>query len=398
MRSQKRKEKADKTRLLIGLLTAIAILLVLTGLSPEPYIKSLKARYESQSVDPQADTPVLIDHPPVIETADKIMAMRGQTSRDELNLIFLGDTMMTGKVAEAMKRHGLDYPLREFALILEEADFIVVNLETAVGYSGELMEKTYAFQTDPKYLDLFMPYREKLLFTLANNHGMDGPLSETMNALEAAGFQYVGVGDNLDEAFQPYVNEINGVSFAIFGASQVIPSADWRATEHKAGMATAYHPEPLVSYLEGWTERVDYVITYLHWGTEREDQPNENQLKLEEALKDAGVNLIIGSHPHVLQAIEWNNDRQMTAYSIGNFVFTTSHHPASNDTAALKISLSSGKIEAVKAYPAEIRWGLVRVLTEPEERDRIFQRIQMLSESIEVDRQGNLTRKKIMDQ
>ncbi len=73
----------------------------------------------------------------------------------------------------------MDYPLREFTPVLEKADLIVVNLETAVGTSGELMEdKSFVFQTDPSYLELFEPYKDRVIFTLANNHGMDAPVME----------------------------------------------------------------------------------------------------------------------------------------------------------------------------------------------------------------------------
>ncbi len=86
---------------------------------------------------------------------------------DTLRILFLGDSMMDGNVAGAMDQFGMDYPLREFTPLLEKADLIVVNLETAVGTSGELMEdKSFVFQTDPAYLELFEPYKDRVVFTL----------------------------------------------------------------------------------------------------------------------------------------------------------------------------------------------------------------------------------------
>ena len=356
------------------------------------------------SVDPNAGSPINNHLPEQSEDGlvefEEISEEREETSdkqdegRDNIvNMVFLGDTMMTGNVAKVMDQQGMDYPLQEFKHILEEADLIVINLETAVGTSGMLEEKAFAFQTDPVYLTLFKPYRNKVVFTLANNHGMDAPLDETMEALDDWGFSYVGIGKNQDKAFQPYVDEINGISFAIFGASQVIPRVDWRSTQNRPGMATAYHPEPLISYLTPWLSQVDYVITCLHWGEELADLPTKNQIMLEEALREAGVHLIIGSHPHVLQQIEWTGNKQLTAHSLGNFVFTTSHSPLANDTAALEVSLTREKIQRVRLHPAEIQWGLVRYLTEPDDQDRIFQRIRSLSHSVEIDEEGFLIRK-----
>ncbi|SMP66204.1 CapA family protein [Anoxynatronum buryatiense] len=307
-------------------------------------------------------------------------------------VLFLGDNMMAGRVAAVMDEKGMHYPLQEFAPLLEEVDLIVANLETAVGTSGQMMEKSFAFQTAPRYLDLFDPYREKLVFTLANNHGMDGPALETMSALESAGFHYVGLGRDREAAYAPYVGEINGVSFAIFGASRVIPVASWRAGENHPGMATVYNPESLLEHVVPWVGEVDYVITYLHWGVELADKPEPYQLALEEALYEAGVNLVIGSHPHVLQAFEWRGPKAFTAYSLGNFVFTTSHDPMANDTGALELVLSPDAIETAVLHPAQVRWGLVRYLTDPTERQRIIQRVNRLSESVRVDDDGMMQR------
>jgi len=307
-----------------------------------------------------------------------------------LRILFLGDTMMTGRVAEVMDQRGMDYPLQEFAPLLDEVDLMVVNLETAVGTSGMVLNKTYAFQTDPRYLALFEPYREKLVFTLANNHGMDAPLLETLEYLEQAGFHYVGIGRNRGAAYRPYVGEINGVSFAIFGASRVIPVASWRAGEDHPGMATVYNPDFLLEQVDAWVDRVDYVITYLHWGVELADRPERYQLALEETLQAAGVNLVIGSHPHVLQAMEWRGPTTFTAYSMGNFVFTTSNDPKANDTAALELWLSPEEIQAAVLHPAEVRWGLVRYLSDEAQRYRVFNRLNYLSETITVDESGQL--------
>jgi hypothetical protein len=305
-----------------------------------------------------------------------------------LRILFLGDTMMTGRVAAVMDNQGMHYPLQEFAPLLDEVDLIVANLETAVGTSGEVMDKSYVFQTDPRYLELFAPYWDKLVFTLANNHGMDAPVMETMNALERGGFHYVGIGRNRDAAYEPYVGEINGVSFAIFGASRVIPVASWRAGEDHPGMATVYNPASLLEHVAPWVDRVDYVITYLHWGVELADTPEPYQLSLEEALYEAGVNLIIGSHPHVLQAMEWRGPKAFTAYSMGNFVFTTSNDPKANDTGALELWLSSDEIQEAFLHPAEVRWGLVRCLTDAEERQRVIDRVNGLNETVLIDEEG----------
>jgi poly-gamma-glutamate capsule biosynthesis protein CapA/YwtB (metallophosphatase superfamily) len=315
----------------------------------------------------------------------------GVTQEQVARLIFLGDTMMTGNVAKVMDAKGNDYPLSQFMPILKKSDLVIANLETAVGTSGILEEKSYAFQTDSALLSLFDPLRGKLLFSLANNHGMDADLSETMRELDRLDYTYVGVGNNREEAFQPYVKTINGVSVAVIAASRVIPFARWTAGENKSGMASAYVDEPLLRVVREWKKQVDYVIVYFHWGEELADQPNQVQLDLEEKVIKAGANLVIGSHPHVLQGIRWNDKKQLTAYSMGNFVFTTSTTPKANDTMALEIRLSKEKIEHVQVWPAQVRFGLVRYLGEVEERERVFKRLRELSPQVRIDDQGRIT-------
>jgi len=313
------------------------------------------------------------------------------TAPERLRLMFVGDTMMDGNVAKVMLEKGDTYPLSEFMPILQQADLVVANLETAVGTSRRLAEKTYAFQTDPARFALFVPLQGRLLFSLANNHSMDAPLEETIAHLERMGYPYVGVGRNRDEAFRPYVSDINGVKIAILGASRVIPTADWAAGDHRPGMASAYTDEPLLGAVRHWSRQVDHVIVFVHWGKERAAVPDAIQRQLAEKLLDAGARIIVGAHPHVLQEFHWTPEGQLIAYSLGNFVFTTSTDPAANDTAVLDITLTKEDIAQVRVWPGNIQFGLIRYLPANDpERPRLLQRLNELSPTICIDADGHI--------
>ncbi len=317
-----------------------------------------------------------------------------QLENEEANtvrVVFLGDCMMADNMARALDKHGMEYTLEDFDSLLKKADLIVANLETSIGTSRILMDKTFPFQSDPIYLSLFEPYSDKIVFSLANNHGMDAPLSETMQALDELGYAYVGVGENIEQAYAPHVIEINGVSLAIFGASQVMPTTDWRAGKNKPGMAEAYNIDKLMSYIEPWVNKVDYTISKIHWGEELADHPTSSQRVLEKELRNLGVNLVIGTHPHVLQAIEWDGEKQFTAHSMGNFVFTTSHTPVANDTAALEIVMNREKIHEARLHFGRIKFGKVYSLLEDGKSQRIIDRLNQLSHSVNVEDNGNLT-------
>lgn len=313
---------------------------------------------------------------------------------DAVRVVFLGDCMMADNMARALDQHGMEYTLEDFDGLLSQADLIVANLETSIGTSRILMDKSFPFQTDPKYLSIFAAYREKMVFSLANNHGMDAPLSETMEFLNDLNYAYVGVGENVQQAYAPHLIEINGISFAIFAASQVMPTADWRAGEDKPGMAEAYNADKLISYITPWLDEVDYTIAYIHWGEELANQPTANQRMLEKELRKAGVNVIIGSHPHVLQAYEWYGDKQFTAHSMGNFVFTTSHTPVANDTVALEMIINKDNIRQVQLHFGRIQFGKVHSLMEDRRSERIIERLNQLSHSVNVEDNGELKRLK----
>lgn len=308
-----------------------------------------------------------------------------------VRLMFVGDTMMDGHVANVMLEKGDAYPLSEFMPVLQRAHLVVANLETAVGTSRRLAEKTFAFQTDPARFALFAPLRDRLLFTLANNHGMDAPLEETMFHMERMGYPYIGVGRNRKEAYRPFVAEINGIKLAILGASRVIPTVAWVADDRRPGMASAYSDEPLLGTVRRWSRQADHVIVFLHWGKERESAPDEIQLELAEKLLAVGARLIIGAHPHVLQEIRWTPEGQLVAFSLGNFVFTTSAFSEANDTAVLDVTLTKEAIAEARIWPGRIHFGLVRRLAADDpEGAGIRHRLDSLSPTIRIDSDGRI--------
>jgi poly-gamma-glutamate synthesis protein (capsule biosynthesis protein) len=366
----------------------LSLLFIALGLSSCQYRTNLQPPNQTRNTTTPPQQESLRNH----DNAEQHNAEQHRDDSDAVRLMFVGDVMMAGKVAETMEKKGNDYPLSEFLPVLKQADLVIANLETSVGTSGRLMEKKYAFQTSPDRFQLFEPLKGKILFTLANNHGMDGPLEETMHTLDRLGYPYVGVGRNLEQAFQPYVNEINGISFAVIGASRVIPASDWVAGENRPGMASAYVDEPLLGTIKQWDSKVDYVIIYVHWGKEHTETSNEIQLKLEEKLVSAGADLIIGSHPHVLQELKWKEPQQLTAFSLGNFVFTTSTHEIANETIILDVRLAPDHIAGVKVWPGKIHFGLIRHLQENNtERKRILERLDRLSPTIRINEDGLVT-------
>jgi poly-gamma-glutamate synthesis protein (capsule biosynthesis protein) len=159
--------------------------------------------------------------------------------------------------------------------------------------------------------------------SVANNHTLDfgrEALLQTLAHLKAASLSAAGAGKNAADAHKPVLLTADGRRVALVAASRVLP-AGWHAGASHPGIAGAYDPAKLLRAIAAARPSADVVVAYLHWGVERAPLPEAYQRKLARRCIDAGADLVIGSHPHVLQGFEYYKDK-LIAYSLGNFVFT----------------------------------------------------------------------------
>jgi poly-gamma-glutamate synthesis protein (capsule biosynthesis protein) len=190
------------------------------------------------------------------------------------------------------------------------------------------------------------------IVTLANNHMLDygqSGLIDTLKNLDRFGIGHVGGGRNLREALTPVIVEDGGLRTAFLGFASTLP-LESPAKEGRPGIApirvrsTHYFdpvgemeqpgtPPVTFTYLEdddvGLMRRVvrsakrsaDYVIVGVHWGMPFQETLLEYQIKLGHAFVDAGADLVIGNHPHRLQAVEAYK-AGFIFHSLGNFLFS----------------------------------------------------------------------------
>jgi poly-gamma-glutamate synthesis protein (capsule biosynthesis protein) len=128
-----------------------------------------------------------------------------------------------------------------------------------------------------------------------------------------------------------------------------MPAANWAATSSKAGIAEwTIHQKLLLSQVNYWSKRVDVVIVYMHWGIQGSSTPSPVQLKVMKALSAAGADIVVGTHPHVLQGAGFYGST-LVGYSTGNFVWYTS---AGRPTGVLEVKVSHGKAVSYNWVPA----------------------------------------------
>ncbi len=214
---------------------------------------------------------------------------------------------------------------------------------------------------------------------LANNHTMDYTergFRDTLKRLRAAGVSYAGGGKNLAAAEAPLIVEIKGRKVGILSFSDVVPRYFW-AENHRPGIATAKEDDRLLAAVRRARPKVDILIVALHWGVQFSQEPSPRQLSLAREAQQAGADLILGAHPHVLQGVGCLG-RVPVVYSAGNFVFPTMK-ASTRRTAIFEFEFSSSRPPVVRLVPAVLDDRGAPQLVEGESRQSILSEMNQLS-------------------
>lgn len=258
---------------------------------------------------------------------------------NRVRLTFVGDVIFADNVAAALKANGYDYPYKQVRSYLEDADLTIANLETPLTERGTKQIKEYAYRSSPNALPAFKEAGFDLV-NLANNHildyGTEG-LLDTFDHLDKAGIRWFGAGHNAAEAFKPVVVEKKGIKIAFLGLSKVVPTQEWKAGKDRPGVADTYALKAPLEAVRSAKQQADLVVVVAHWGIEQQDTPEKYQRDFAREYIDAGADLIVGGHPHVLQGFEPYKGKWI-AYSLGNFIFTMNENPVTWESMILQAS------------------------------------------------------------
>lgn len=242
----------------------------------------------------------------------------GAFAEQTVVMTFLGDCTLGGEdrlltkpyaFAAAMEGEGYGYYFKNVRDLLAEDDLTVANLEVVLrDDTAGAVQKTgsvYSFRGAAAYTEILTLGSVEAV-GLENNHTLDfgeAGLRDTKQALADAGISYFDMAE-------PYVYEKDGVRIAFLGLNGV-----------RWGDYSANGPG-FVEKIKALKadENIDAIVVALHYGEEYNSFHSEGQTKMAYRMIDAGADMIIGTHPHVLQGMEVYNER-LILYSIGNFVF-----------------------------------------------------------------------------
>gem|GEM_PF-649717 len=282
----------------------------------------------------------------------------GPTPSRRVILMAVGDIMLGRTIGDLIETEGHHAPFIYTAQTLRSADVAVSNLESPISDRGKQEPKTYAFRAPPAAAES-LAFAGFNVVNLANNHSLDyGPLalSDTLETLSAKDILAVGAGMNAADAYAPVIIDVEGLRIAFLGFVDVPPSDyDYRAWEaglDKPGVAWA-HEEQVRAGVLAAKAQADIVVVLFHNGYELVQQVSSQQQKLAHLAIDSGASLVIGSHPHVLQRIEYYQEG-LIAYSLGNFVFDNYLFPP-NYSAILSVELSAQGVEAYELIDVVIQ-------------------------------------------
>jgi poly-gamma-glutamate capsule biosynthesis protein CapA/YwtB (metallophosphatase superfamily) len=277
-----------------------------------------------------------------------------QQSPDVISIVAVGDIMLDGSARPELKKYGYDYPFDRTRKVLEGADIAFANLEGPLTDRGERVEdKKYTFRSPPAEVSGALKRAGFDVVSLANNHTMDygaEGLSQTIGALQRAGIQHVGAGADLAAARTPAEFTVRGKRIAFLAYSLTFPESYW-AGSMRPGTAFG-HEQQIVADVRAARAKNDIVAVSFHWGQESSTQLREYQTRLGHAAIDAGASLVIGHHPHVLQAVE-HYKGGVILYSLGNFAFGSYSHKARTSVIA-RVRFHGNRLSAVDLLPIDV--------------------------------------------
>jgi len=274
----------------------------------------------------------------------------------EISLILVGDIMLDrGIKIMMMKNNDWRFPFLKIADELKGANFLFGNLEGPISDKGEKVGSIYSFSNDPRVIE-GLNFAGFDILSLANNHAFDygrEALEDTFLRLKTAGIDYVGAGFNEKEAYSPVIKEVNGstgspqVKIGFLAYTNLGPES-WKATEKNSGIAWINEKkiEKIKEDIKTAREKVDILIVSLHAGEEYIFEPTQFQISFSKAAIDAGADIVIGHHPHLIQKSEQYQNGWIF-YSLGNFVFDQSFSKETMEGQTVKILIEDKKIKEV---------------------------------------------------
>ncbi len=247
-----------------------------------------------------------------------------QKKEYNLSLVMVGDALYhTGTYKDGLQMDGTynyDHQLSDIAPIIADYDLAYYNQETILGGTELGLSSYPTFNSPQEVGDAYIKAGFNLV-SLANNHTMDRGEKAILKSVsywrDKVGVMTAGSYDSFEDKARSHIGEKNGITYAFLAytyGTNGIP-----VPKGKEYLVNVFDKETAKKEIESVRDKVDVVLVSMHWGVEYTHTPTKEQREQAQFLADLGVDVIIGSHPHVIQPIE-HIGNTVVIYSLGNFI------------------------------------------------------------------------------
>ncbi|MFH1575848.1 MAG: CapA family protein [Candidatus Nealsonbacteria bacterium] len=268
-----------------------------------------------------------------------------------VKIVLVGDIVLDRGIQYMIEKQGngdFKFPFLKIADELNRADIIFGNLEGPISDKGTKVGSIYSFRNDPEAIE-GLTFAGFNVISLANNHAFDyskAALEDCLTRFAAAGIAYAGAGFSENEAFSPAIKDIDGTKIGFLAYTNLGPKS-WRANGENSGIAwiddSAF--DSIKHNIEEAKKLADVLIVSLHAGEEYEKTPTQFQLNFEQIAVEAGADIVVNHHPHIVQP---------DLYSLGNFVFDQGFSEETMEGQIVEILIQDKKIKEIQRIDIEI--------------------------------------------
>lgn len=247
----------------------------------------------------------------------------------ELSLSATGDIMFHGaQLKSAYNNNTKEYDFkRVFENVkphLENSDIAIANFETTTAGSEMPISSYPSFNSPDSTVDA-LKYSGIDILTTANNHSLDTGktgIVNTIKNIENNGIDYIGTSEEEYRAF--ILKEKNDITLSFLSYTYGLNGNDSRLNSNELdNMVNLIDEDKMQEDIKKAKNVSDKVVVFIHWGNEYSREPSESQMELADKMFEWGADIILGSHPHVIQRseiIKKNGENKFIIYSMGNFI------------------------------------------------------------------------------
>ncbi len=242
----------------------------------------------------------------------------------DVSLVMVGDALYhSGVYKDGLQSDGtynFDSQLADVTPIIKNYDLAYYNQETILGGTELGLSNYPRFNSPQEVGDAFLKAGFNLV-SLATNHTMDRGEKAILNSVnywrEKENVLTAGSYDSFEDRARSHIGEKNGITYAFL--SYTYGTNGIPVPEGKEYLVNLFDKETVKKDIEEVRDKVDIVMVAMHWGVEYTHTPTKEQRDQAQFLADLGVDIIIGSHPHVIEPIE-HIGKTVVIYSLGNFI------------------------------------------------------------------------------